>query len=711
MSFLSNNNSEFLSARITKKGRQSIARGDFKISFFQIGDSEFDYTAPFDEFTGQNGKPHQKVFAPFDKEGGVKYPYRIESTTGTTTYGSPVDFSSTDTVRNVMGPGGFVTDYMDYDDVECTGSGVECPTQGIQISGITGSTSLNLLTGATFNDCEYITISFTEFIGSSAVITGTTSSLVYKVMSVTGDTLILDRELPDLSSCSGIAQVTCNDCENEYPIVVEYNPNCKPVEIDPSQQLNSWDLNVVWGTKPTGFDTNGLDESLSGFTSNKYVSTKQFLGYTTSSGQTFVNSTGGTISEPTSYRNSFDEVVEVTPEEQRCVAIIHYSDLGDVRNDPERFYKYDDYISTNDVEADALLEDELENPITDLDYFQVYIPFIQYHRGDQSTIGEVFTMDSTDYWVKSKINANQLLKYRYLLDVNEFRVGKVFVDNKTIVIDDQELVAVLDYKSNRKYTLPSPKLSLIPSDSSGTESFFSGSTAQSVWVSYMFNYTGDTQLNGLPCNYHTKIDIEEDDACLNTPSQLYFKLSGGTLPYMGSTDVCDNLTGFTANEFKILIQITDLGDYPEPESWIEVDYTEHINGHTVGTLIDPSLITNTSMVVTKTMYDNGTIFDIEDYLGSVPDEPSTLPQFGDDQPFPGSVKFVRASDIEKMNFIVNLPTSQFTTTQNPTHTDGQDKRITEVVLLNDNKEVMVIAKTSNPVKRTGTQVFGIKLDF
>jgi len=40
-----------------------------------------------------------------------------------------------------------------------------------------------------------------------------------------------------------------------------------------------------------------------------------------------------------------------------------------------------------------------------------------------------------------------------------------------------------------------------------------------------------------------------------------------------------------------------------------------------------------------------------------------------------------------------------------------DKRITEVALLNSNKEVLVVAKTANPVKRTGTQVFSVNLDF
>ena len=64
-----------------------------------------------------------------------------------------------------------------------------------------------------------------------------------------------------------------------------------------------------------------------------------------------------------------------------------------------------------------------------------------------------------------------------------------------------------------------------------------------------------------------------------------------------------------------------------------------------------------------------------------------------------------------MNFMVNLPSSQFLTTQNPTYITGQTKRITEVALLNENKEVLVIGKVSNPIKRSGTQVFAVKIDF
>ena len=98
-----------------------------------------------------------------------------------------------------------------------------------------------------------------------------------------------------------------------------------------------------------------------------------------------------------------------------------------------------------------------------------------------------------------------------------------------------------------------------------------------------------------------------------------------------------------------------------------------------------------------------------DYMWNLTGD-TTQPQFGDEQPFPGSIRLVRATDIEEMNFLINLPCNQFDVTQNPTYESG-DKYITEVALLNSNKEPLVVAKTSVPIKRLGTQVFAVKLDF
>lgn len=715
MSFLSNNNSKFLSVRVTQKGRNSISKGNFIISYFQIGDSEYDYTVPFDNLSGLNNSPHQSVFSPFDKEGGIKYPYKLDDSNNSTTYGVPVQSSTTDTLRNMMGPAGFVSQYSEYDEDECFGTSIKCETQQIQLSSLVGTNEINVLSGSSFNDCEFITLVFGGFAGTdpnNPIITGETNSLIYKVISVSGNTLYVDRPTPIFSGCTGVAQVICNSCDNELPKNVGFNPLCRPSDINTTHQLNSWTMNVIWDKKPIGFDVDGIDENLTGFTSSKHVSTKQFLGYTTSDGQMFTNLTGGTISQPTSYVNSFNEQIEVKPEEQRCIALIHYSELGDLLVDPERFYRYDDYISTNNNESLSIIENSEGNSITDLEYFEVYIPFIQYHRNTGTTIGALFKMEETDYFVNSKINPFQKIKFRYLVDENGVKVGKVFVNNKVIVFDDQELVAVMDYKSNRKYTLPSPKINLLPSDSTPSQSFYSGSTEQTTWVSYILNYTGDTQMNGLPCNYYSKFETKVGDTYFNTPSHLYVKFNDGYFSKMLSGDECDFTNGFIANQFQLLLQVTELGELPQENEWKIIDMTPYIPNHVVGDLIDPLNLVNYSFKVTFDMFENqSTIFDLETYIGEIPNEPSSDPQFGDEQPFPGSIRLVRSTDIEKMNFLINLPSTQFNVTQNPTYQEGQNKKITEVALLNENKEVLVIGKTSNPIKRIGTQVLSLKIDF
>ena len=725
MSFLNSSNSEFLSARITSRGRNAIAKGSFNIEYFQVGDSEFDYTSPFTALTGTTN--HQKVFTPFENESGVKYPFSLDSVYSTT-YGNPILNNSITPIRNVMGPAGFVSDYV-TDNIS-----VQCEIEQIPYTKINGTNSLVLSTGNTFQNCEYITIVFDEFGGIDfPLITGKTNSLIYKVINYTGLTsttvLTLDRNMPNLTGLTGNVTVVRNKCEIEYPLSNEVSPVCSPEPYDPMGQLNPWTLDIVWGQKPIGGDYNGTDESLSGYTSNQFISTKNYLGYTTT-GQTFSNFTGGTITG-TTFKNSFNELIEVLPTEQRVIAIIHYSELGDLRNDPERFFKYDDYISSKTgITGDDLsvITNEDGDDISDTDYFEIYIPFIYYHRNTTDTFGAKFTMDTTDYYVKpvsGTTGSRFELKFRYLLDEQNNKVGKVFVNNKIVVFDDQELVAILDYRSNRRYTLPSPKLGLTPSDGVAEHSMLS-TTGQTVWVTYMFGNTSGETLNALPCNYFNKIStVVGADSCgsIVTPSQVTMKFSGNSFSNM-STSLSGVKDGFVANKFYALVQT---GTTPTPSLWKKIDITSQIAGYTTG-YINPSSLTGVSFTITYSGYTGGTYFDFEDHMSGVTSDylwnttgSTTQPQFGDEQPFPGSIRFVRSSDIQQMNFLVNLPSGTFGDitnsenglSQNPTHpiTGTTPTYITEIALLDSNKEPLVVAKTSTPVKRAGTQVFAVKLDF
>jgi hypothetical protein len=72
MSFLNTGFTPTVSARLTKAGRNAIAKGDFLISYFSIGDSEYNYNL--------SGLTSQRVFAPLDKNTHVKYPFLYSAT-------------------------------------------------------------------------------------------------------------------------------------------------------------------------------------------------------------------------------------------------------------------------------------------------------------------------------------------------------------------------------------------------------------------------------------------------------------------------------------------------------------------------------------------------------------------------------------------------------------------------------------------------------
>lgn len=701
MSFLNSNNSEFLTARITQKGRKSIAEGNFVISYFQIGDSEFDYN--FTGFTGNGTTPHQKVLSPMDKDAQVKYPYKLTSSESLT-YGNPIRQNTLETIKNVMGPAGFVSDYVEYSSEDCIGTTIACEIQEIALSQVDGTNSLTVSTGATYNGCEYVTILFnSRTCGEIPTLTGETNSLVYKITGITGNDLEFDRIMPNFSSLNGYAQVICHNCDIEYGSNTTETIVCSPLSVDPSSPHDPWRMEIVWTQKPAGL--NGSNESLTGYTGTQYASTKAYLGYTTTSGQTFTNYTGGTITNPTSFVNSFNEEIKLKPEDQRVIAILHYSELGDSVNDPERFFKYDDYIASQ-------TEDDILS-------FEVYIPFMLYHRNTGTTIGALFTMGETNYYVTSskndKPNTNNVV-FRYLLDEQGNKVGKVFTGKKIIVFDDQEIIAALEYKSNRRFTLPSPRVSSVPVDlpcTTGDQPLIS--TGETAYVTYILELTGNTALSGINCNYYNSVSGV-------TPVNASIKFSTDEFKYMNNiSGLIGSTNGFRANKFSALVQIVSGNTQPESDSWVAIDLTNQIPNHTIGNLINPNNLCDYQFVIDLDMFDSGSLYSIgtntsstDNLLGYQPTTISgdaTLPQFGDSQPFAGSVKLTRASDLEVMTFMINLPSSQFTETQNPTYISGATKRISEIALLDGSKNVLAMSKTAKPVIRSGVQVFAVKIDF
>lgn len=98
---------------------------------------------------------------------------------------------------------------------------------------------------------------------------------------------------------------------------------------------------------------------------------------------------------------------------------------------------------TNSSPANVYGEGFLQNTPT-LD-----IPTIMWHKSDSKTLGTTLTALGSQ-----KLLAGLDIYYYDLADSSGFIVGKIFQDLKIFVIEDQELLYAMSYKSNRSWSLP-----------------------------------------------------------------------------------------------------------------------------------------------------------------------------------------------------------------------------------------------------------------
>jgi hypothetical protein len=409
--------------------------------------------------------------------------------------------------------------------------------------------------------------------------------------------------------------------------------------------------NSDW-TLSTVWDKNPIGLANS-YTTNTYVGVKNLLGYSSSSGQTY--NTGTTIYDTTG------TAVTILPEEQKAIVILHYTQSG-TTGDPYRFFKYDDYICIDNTTGQTS--------------FNVTLSSIMYHRLTGPTSGATFTMGTVDKKMISNYNSRYELPYRDLVDSQSNRVGKIFHNQKIVIFDDEEIVAALDTASSRNYTLTAPKVDTLVTTNNPITSLTTGKT---MWVTYKFS--GGTVSDDLPCNYFMKVTGSTND------ENVIVKFDSGEFKHLNS--------GYTATQFHILYQLTNNGTNPISDAWKIRDYTNDLSSIN-------DLKTGFTFTINQTKF-----ADVTTYT-------SSLSSFGVDRALTGAtiggtIALVRASDIEEMVFNLNLPDGKFTSSQNPTFT-GTPK-ITEVALLNSNKETLAMGKLSSPVTRSGNQVVQVKLDF
>ena len=727
MGFIIKNTAGLINTRITDTGRQLLSQGNFNISYFQVGDSEVCYNCAgsVQPSTGFVLEPsfnaQNSTGSPQSNRENIKYPFYFQGTSGST-YGIPFVGSINTDVYNHTGTLGFFTGNTSAPIVYTaqTSSAYTITSNLIIDYGECVSASTIDLN---FDSCapttgtpsvgDIVTIIYDGNAGCGDI-SGNYPILTYKIQAITGSTppftVQLDRALPDFINqpCAGFARTLIypSGMTPFYDVVVPtdyFLSACSQTD-----EVLIWNMNIPWSESPAGvIDT--INEDYTQYGSVNYLGTKEYLGYQSVEGQYFANSTGLTANTDTFYYNSYDEPILVFPEYQKAIAIVSYTNqsINNYYGEKFAFQPYDPAAP---------------GAVGQARNFKVTVPTLMWHKTTGNTIGQTFYVDPQGYdlfypnYMKSKKDNDfntPGMRYYNLWDTNPDsngnlnRVGKVFPDSELIVFDDDEIVAAMSYKSNRNWTLPAPKLGLIPPNICNTGLDTTGilsADTEYLWVTYRFNSTAFT--DSLHCNYYSKIQGPSLD-CSLTPQNVTVRF-GNEFPFM--TQGC---SGFSANKLILLAQKT-IGDVsPDPAQWVELDVTSELAGTTIDNYLTPSGLTGTTFTISLDDYTGGTIYDLNQYIDIPMNGETNKLNFGDEYFFYGNIDTDIQATIYEMRYAVNLTDNNFVNSSNPTYdpTIFNPRYITEIGLYNSDNDLMILSKLQSPVLRQGLQNFLIKFDF
>lgn len=704
-----------LNTKITDSARKKISEGNFNISYFQIGDSEVCYDCVIDEdielnmiieaeYSSSNNSPNLSNLS------NIKYPFYVDGLSGNT-YGIPVQNSYTDSVYNSPENRGFfdVTNNSVITDNELTLN----PNKTSSLNNFNGSNTFtiseDIIDGSateTPKIGDFVTIYFNED-SQVAPINNNYPVLTYKVVNVNGDTITVDRNLPDLNGMgfSGNVRVIFypGDVNEIYDTLTPedfWNGNAVNFECNGDTNgrfVKIWNMNIPWTENPAG-----LSDTYNNFGSSEYAGTKEYLGYNTNIGQT---DTDGTY-----FYDSTSKRVNVLPEDQKSIAIVHYTN-----NSIDNFYGEKFALNPYDVGNDGETG-QARN-------FKITLPWIMWHKSSDTTMGETFYVDPPNFdglnlfkvnyieTTGSNGQQNSKLRYYHLWDTNPNsngypnRVGKVWPDLKIVTFDDDEIIAVLSNKSNRSWTLPAPNVGLTTPESSIIGGGLLLDETETLWVTYRFDnvsYFTDS----LHCNYYVKVvGLTEDCNADSSDVSIKFGQEFGFLLNNLSENYPD---GFIGEKISILAQKTQTGVRPSPTEWRKIDVTSQVSN---SGLITPTEILNSNIVVTKNMYDNAPTYNLTNNINIPTNNVSNNLNFGDEYYFYGTIETDAEATIYVMNYLCNLGSTQFLNSSNPTWDESKTPRVTEIGLYDDEKNLMFITKVQSPEKRLGVQQYSIKLDF
>ena len=442
MAFIEKKDPVVINIKLTSKGRELLSQGNLNFKYYTIGDSEIDYAytdavnAVSTNYTAFNTNilkpvdknPNQLSFIPRNLSGD---PYNVISSIPVTSY----------SVENHVDSIGFFTNSGNTFIVDS--NHVKQPDAMVQVNTITGGTKLTLLKAPTYgtsgNEPQSGDSLFIRWTLSNST-TGNsynvnknypTPNLWYKITNkfsgslASGNVSIgVDRELPNFSTLGLPSTVKAS-------AMIYYN------------SIN-YSGNTIANMSPTEY----LDESVLSFLQNSQCPTIIFPFWNMSI--IFTKEIAGVKASNlkyTQFKNkafgSFVSYIQNQSPIYKKLGVIHYTNSSPANVYGEGF-----------LLKSSILE----------------IPTIMWHKSTGIKMGLTlipYSIDGSPMYLtgSSIVNYGLGTPYYYLIDINDVSptphsVGKVFPELKIFVIEDQELLFAMSYKSNRSWTLPNYTLNI-----------------------------------------------------------------------------------------------------------------------------------------------------------------------------------------------------------------------------------------------------------
>jgi len=528
--------------------------------------------------------------------------------------------------------------------------------------------------------------------------------LWYKIQDISGGTVTVDRKLPnvgdggsvslqylvypggEVSDTIGSQSSTSYWDSGTLSFDASCDVSCSDVPV--------WNMNNVWC------------EDLAGITGSSYEGHEHFGSYD------FLGQKDPYWEYTCSSSTNLDDTLKcegLSDKDgvKKSIAILHYTN-----NTISNFYGEFFHIDTDNNKT-----------------LKLHLPDIMYHRryfsgGTGDVMGMSFIASGqTQYVGTSNIEYIPLIEDPSLISSGStpMVVGKVFPHLKVVVIDDEEIVAALSYKSNRNWTLPQLAAALgNPTGGLSTGLLLPNET---MYITYALE--NEVQQVGLTsslgCQKYTKISNKTA-----VPKDVHFRLEDtGLLPYMREIGVGYDGLGFYGQRLKVLYQIvSNDDDRPNPELWKVYDFTPQLPQIPQlpgfpSESISPSFLEEQNPAVNDFILDvvkdsNSVIYDITQKLGMSPIlSPETL-QFGDERFFYGNVETYIGATIFKTIFDIRINSSQFNKTTNETRstdplTNPPNIRVSEVGIYDNNNNLVIIGKLSRPIKLAAGNTIMIEL--